>query len=171
MADEIAKLIDAAANSRNGDRDALMISMAFNHALRAIELVELRWSQINFKSGQIFVSRVKNSDESTHYLQASEIRALKRLQADSNSSEFVFLSERNAPMTIRGFHKLVVLAGERAKLPFAIHPHMLRHSKGYQLANKGTDTRLIQGFMGHKNIQNTVRYTKLDAKRFRGLES
>jgi site-specific recombinase XerD len=50
-----------------------------------------------------------------------------------------------------------------------IHPHMLRHSCGYNLVNKGTDIRIIQGYLGHRSISSTLRYTNLDSKRFAKL--
>jgi site-specific recombinase XerD len=168
--DEVTKLIDAARANRNGERDALMISMAFNHALRVRELVNIEWQQINLKTGRIFVERVKNGTPSEQYLTTDEMRKLRRLRNADPHARFVFLSERNAPMTIRGFYKIVAQAGERAKLDLRCHPHLLRHSKGFQLANRGTDTRLIQGYLGHVNIQHTVRYTALCAERYMGLE-
>ncbi len=168
--DEIARLIDAAKYSRNGERDALMVAMAYNHALRVSELVNLEWQQINLKTGRMFVERVKHGTPSEQYLASDEMRKLKRLRNDDPNARFIFLSERQLPMTIRGFYKIVAQGGQRAKLDINCHPHMLRHAKGFQLANRGTDTRLIQGYLGHVNIQHTVRYTTLCAERFRGLE-
>ncbi|HEY9755412.1 MAG TPA: tyrosine-type recombinase/integrase [Oculatellaceae cyanobacterium] len=170
-AQEIVSIIQATASNRNAERDALMISMAFNHALRASELVELTWDQIDLSRGALHVKRVKNGDSGVHFLQSKEIRTLKRLKDEHRGFDKVFISERQTPISARAFFKMLSIAGEKAKLPFPIHPHMLRHSKGYQLANKGTDLRLIQGYMGHKNVSNTVIYTKLDANRMRGLES
>jgi site-specific recombinase XerD len=54
----------------------------------------------------------------------------------------------------------------QAGIPFPVHPHMLRHACGYYLASKGQDTRAIQAYLGHKNIQHTVRYTELAPGRF-----
>ncbi len=62
--------------------------------------------------------------------------------------------------------KLLTRAGEKAELSFPVHPHMLRHACGFKLANDGQDTRAIQHYLGHKNIQHTVRYTELSAGRF-----
>ena len=71
------------------------------------------------------------------------------------------------PLTSKGFLKLVKPAGVAAKLPFTVHPHMLRHACGYKLTNDGHDTRAIQLYKGHKNIQNTVSYTQLSTHRFK----
>jgi integrase len=62
---------------------------------------------------------------------------------------------------------LVKRAGQKAKLPFQVHVHMLRHSAGYKLAGDGHDTRSIQDYLGHKDIRHTVRYTELSPKPFR----
>ena len=70
-------------------------------------------------------------------------------------------------MTPKAFHAVVGRIGTRAKMPFSVHPHMLRHACGYALANAGHDTRVLQAYLGHKNIQHTVRYTELAPDRFR----
>ena len=161
---------DTRNNGLNAERNALMVQLAFNHALRVSELVDLRWSDVSLKDGRIHCRRLKNSDDSVHFLRADEIRALKKLQSRKLHTEFIFISERGGPVSIRMFHKTIADAGSKAGIAFPVHPHNLRHAKGYQLANRGTDTRSIQTYLGHKNIQNTVRYTKLDANRLRGLE-
>ena len=80
---------------------------------------------------------------------------------------FVFNTERGDPVTRDWLLKMVRRTGELAKLPFSIHPHMLRHACGFKLANDGHDTRALQHYLGHKNIQHTVRYTELSPDRFR----
>jgi type 1 fimbriae regulatory protein FimE len=100
-------------------------------------------------------------------LRGDEIRALQRLQREQGLSSHVFMTERDGPMTPKAFHALFGRIGARAKMPFPIHPHMLRHGCGYALANAGHDTRALQAWLGHKNIQHTVRYTELSPDRFR----
>jgi integrase len=78
-------------------------------------------------------------------------------------------NERSGPATTAGFLKIIARTGEAAKLPFPIHPHMLRHSTGYKLANDGHDTRALQHYMGHKNIMHTVRYTEMAPDRFKNF--
>src|SRR6266542_1467836 len=100
-------------------------------------------------------------------LRGEEIRALRRLQREQGPSSHVFMTERDGPMTPKAFHALFGRIGARAKMPFPIHPHMLRHGCGYALANAGHDTRALQAWLGHKNIQHTVRYTELAPDRFK----
>jgi len=163
---EIDRLIKAARNNRYGLRDATMILMAFRHGLRAAELVDLRWEQVELgRNAVLHVRRVKQGVPSVHPLQGDEMRALRELKR-SAPSPFVFTSERGAPFTTAGFAKMIARAGEAAKLT-GVHPHMLRHACGYALANKGHDTRALQAYLGHKNIQHTVRYTELSPTRFK----
>ena len=167
---EVDKLIAAAGDNRNGHRDATMILAAYRHGLRAAELVALRWDAIDFAHGQVHVSRAKNGSPSVHPLAGVELRALRRLKRDQDpASPFVFTSERGAPFTTAGFRKMVARLGKAAGFDFPVHPHQLRHACGFQLANQGTDTRTLQAYLGHKNIQHTVRYTELAPTRFKNL--
>ena len=166
--DEVTRLMAAAGKlGRHGPRDAALILLAYRHALRVSELVALRWDQVDLKQGLLHVHRQKNGVPSTHPLRGPEIRALRQLQRDYPDTPYVFVTERKGPMTTSTVRKLLARAGEEARLGFPVHPHMLRHACGYKLANAGHDTRSIQHYMGHKNIQHTVRYTELAPDRFK----
>lgn len=155
---------------RHGHRDATMILVCYRHVLRVGELCALRWDQFDFEQGLVHIRRLKSGRPSVHPLRGSEIRALRRLKREQVlTSPYVFTTERRGPMTPAGFRKLLSRIGEAAELPFPIHPHMLRHSGGYKLANDGVDTRALQHWFGHRNIQNTVRYTELAADRFKSF--
>jgi integrase len=165
---EVESLMDACnKGNRQGHRDATMILMAFRHGLRAAELVTLEWSQVDLFRATLHVNRVKKGTPATHPIRGDAIRALRRLQRESAPGPFLFVSERGAPFTTAGFAKLVERAGKAAGLAFKAHPHMLRHACGYALANAGHDTRALQAYLGHKNIQHTVRYTELAPTRFK----
>jgi type 1 fimbriae regulatory protein FimB/type 1 fimbriae regulatory protein FimE len=165
---EVERLMAAARRNRWGHRDATMILVAYRHGLRAAELVDIRWDQVDFKTATLHVRRVKQGTPATHPVLGVELRALRRLQREQEPrSAFVFTSERDAPFTTAGFARMVERAGIEAKLAFKIHPHMLRHACGYALANRGHDTRALQAYLGHKNIQHTVRYTELSPTRFK----
>jgi len=165
---QIERLMAAARkSSRYGHRDATMILIGYRHGLRASELCDLQWSQVELATGRLHVRRAKNGSPSVHPMQGDEIRALRRLQREQGLSSHVFMTERDGPMTPKAFHALFCRIGARAKMQFPIHPHMLRHGCGYALANAGHDTRALQAWLGHKNIQHTVRYTELSPERFR----
>ena len=166
---EVERLIEAAKNNRWGHRDATMVLIAFRHGLRASELVDLRWEQVDLENAILHVRRAKNGNPATHPLTGKELRALRRLQRENPASPFVFVSERGTPFAVRGFQGMVERAGVAAGFDMKIHPHMLRHSCGYKLANEGVDTRTIQAYLGHKSIQHTVKYTELAPTRFRSL--
>jgi integrase len=167
---EVQKLQDVAKGNRWGHRDATMILVAYRHGFRASELVDLQWNQIDFEAGTLAVRRVKQGSPATHPIRGDELRALRKLQREQEpKSPFVFTSERGSPFTTAGFARLVERAGDAAKLGFKPHPHMLRHACGFALANKGHDTRALQAYLGHKNIQHTVRYTELAPDRFKNF--
>ena len=165
---EVARLQKAAGNNRWGHRDATMILVAYRHGFRVSELVDLRWDQIDFNAGTMAVRRAKRGTPATHPIRGDELRALRRLAREQDpKSPFVFTSERGAPFTTAGFARMVERAGEAAGFKFKVHPHMLRHACGFALANKGHDTRALQAYLGHRNIQHTVRYTELAPDRFK----
>src|SRR5262249_26290023 len=100
---------------------------------------------------------------STHPIRGDELRELRKLRKAS-TGPFVFMSERGGPFTTDSFNWMVKRAGQKAKLPFQVHAHMLRHSAGYKLAGDGHDTRSSQDYLGHRDIRHTARYTELSAK-------
>ena len=145
-----------------------MVLVAYRHGLRVSELVDLRWDQVDFRTATLHVRRVKRGTPSNQPIVGDELRALRRLQREQEpASPFVFTSERGAPFSTAGFARMVERAGVGEKFGFKAHPHMLRHACGYALANKGHDTRALQAYLGHRNIQHTVRYTELSPKRFK----
>lgn len=167
---EIEELIAAAKRiGRHSHRNATMIMMAFRHGLRVCELVSLRWEQVDLREGLLHVNRRKNGISSTHPLYGPEIRALRKLARDYPDTAYVFVTQQKAPMTASMFRKIVAKVGEATEIGMPIHPHMLRHSTGFKLANDGRDTRSIQHYLGHKNIQHTVIYTQLSSDRFAGF--
>ncbi len=162
------KLLKASAQvGRHGARDRTLLLLGYRHGLRVSELVALRWEQVDFKAGLVHVSRVKNGTPSTQPIRGPELRALRELKREYPDSPYLFVTERGGPMTPATVRKLIARAGMLARLPFPIHPHMLRHSTGYKLASDGHDTRAIQQYLGHKNILHTVRYTELSPERFK----
>jgi len=161
---EVERLMEVARKrGRNGARDAAAILLAYRHGLRAQELCSLRWSHIDLRNGRMHVNRAKGGIESVHPLHGPEFRALRPLQG---SSAYVFTTEAGTPVTTSWFLRMIQRTGKAAKLPFPIHPHMLRHSTGYKLANQGEDTRSLAHYLGHRNLQSTARYTALAADRF-----
>ena len=117
--------------------------------------MSLRWDQVDLKAGLLHVARLKNGIASTHPIRRP-LRALHELRRAYPASPYVFVTELGGPMSPATFRKLFARASERAKVPFPIHPHMLRHSTGFKLANDGHDTRAIQQYLGHRNIMHTV---------------
>jgi integrase len=166
---EVEAVIEAARSNREGYRDALMVLLAYRHGLRAAEVVDLRWEQIDFKTATLHVRRAKNGTPATHPLTGRELRALRRHQRKAPLSAFVFTSNRGAPFSAPGFARMIERAAIKAGLGIKAHAHMLRHACGFKLAADGVDTRALQAYLGHRNIGNTVRYTALAPTRFKGF--
>lgn len=168
-AQEVSEILTLAGASRYGTRDKALILISFRHGLRASEATALTWDQIDLKSGRIEVQRLKGSDDSTQVLEHDEVRLLKKLKDESEDNRFVFMTERKTPMNAQGFFRLMSRLGQAAGYSFKLHPHMLRHGAGYEMANKDISTRKIQAFLGHKNIQHTVSYTTMSSSAFKGM--
>src|ERR1700722_1799495 len=165
---EVERLTKEARQGRYGHRDATLILIGFRHGLRASEICDLEWSQIELgRSASLHVRRLKNGKPSVHPLRGDEVRALRELRRQFPDSAFVFATERGGPFASAAVNRLIKRIGARAKLPFPVHVHMLRHACGYALANAGHDTRALQDWLGHRNIQHTVRYTELSPTRFK----
>ena len=170
---EMKKFLEAARKGRHGVRDYCLMLTAYRHGLRVSELIDIRHKDLDFDSARIYVRRLKGSLSTHQPIEGDELRSIRawlkiRENYPNANSNYLFLSERG-PLTRQAVNYLVEQIGKRAKLSFKVNPHMLRHSTGYYLANKGCDTRLIQDYLGHRNITHTVRYTRTSAHRFEGL--
>ena len=170
---EVEGLLKAARKGRHRVRNYAMLLVAFRHGLRVSELINLRMADLDLNTGRLFVRRLKGSLSTSHPLEGDEIRALRawlrqRINAPCCNSPLVFVSERG-PMTRQAFNYICSKIGKCAKLSINVHPHILRHSCGFALANKGCDTRLVQDYLGHRNITHTQIYTRTAAVRFEGL--
>lgn len=171
---EVARFLKAARSGRYGVRDYLLMLMSYRHGMRVSELIDVRTSEVDLEGATLHVRRSKGSLTTTQPIEGDELRAIRAWLRERSTmlvaanSPFLFLGERG-PLTRQALNYLCKGIGERAKLGFRVHPHMLRHSCGYALANKGYDTRLIQDYLGHRNISHTVIYTKTNSKRFEGM--
>lgn len=170
---EAKLMLDAARSGRHGTRDHLMLLMMYRHGLRVSELIDIRLHELDLNTSRLFVRRKKGSLSTHQPIEGDELRAIRawlrqRGEFPNASSNYLFLSERG-PLRREAINYLVAEIGKRAGLEFHVHPHMLRHSTGYYLANKGLDTRLVQDYLGHRNPAHTVRYTRTAATRFEGL--
>lgn len=166
--EEVDKLVKAVKSNRQALRDEILIKLMFHHGLRVSEAIDLEWSELELDRQRIHVKRVKNGDASVQPISGKMMRLLRQLQR-STKSGYVFESSTGNPLSTAGVFKMIRRAGAEVGMPY-VHPHMLRHACGFALANAGQDTRAIQGYLGHRNIQHTVRYTQLAENGFDGFE-
>lgn len=170
---ETEKLIAATQGSRNPARDRCLLLLMFRHDLRVSEAVGLNLSQIDLEGWTLHVQRLKGGLSTMHPLRGDECCALRAWLADRErmqpNTKTLFVSERRGPLSRKTAWLAIRRYGEAAGLEIAAHPHMLRHACGFALADQGADTRLIQDYLGHRNIQHTVRYTATNPARLEKL--
>ena len=159
----------AKTGNRHGRRDALMILMAFRHALRPARSSICAGSRSTSKRATLHVRRAKAARHRRIQLTGRELRELRRHQREQHGSPSFSSLNAARRSQRRGFRRMVERAGVDANLGIKVHAHMLRHACGFKLANDGHDTRSIQAYMGHRNIQNTARYTALAPGRFKNF--
>jgi type 1 fimbriae regulatory protein FimB len=171
---EVERLLEAAKDSRNEARDRCLLLLMFRHGLRVSEACRLKLDHVDLDSRVLHVLRLKNGLSTDHPLRGEELRAIADWLKERDrmkplpAVKTFFISERRRPLH-RSTVNLLLAKYSAASLPLHAHPHMLRHACGYALADQGADTRLIQDYLGHRNIQHTVRYTASNPARFQRL--
>jgi type 1 fimbriae regulatory protein FimB/type 1 fimbriae regulatory protein FimE len=170
---EITRLITAAKGNKDAflaTRNHLIILLSYRHGLRISELIALTWKQVELEEARIHINRLKGSNSGVHPMAADECRlAAKLRKSQPVKSPWIFTSKAGLVLTRDGVSKALAAIAEIAKLEIRFHHHMMRHSCGYALADRGNDTRLIQEYLGHRSIEHTVGYTALAADRFESL--
>lgn len=171
---EVESLLDCAQRSRNAERDYCLIYMSFIHGFRVSEACQLRLSDVDLKGACLHIQRMKNGFSTNHPLLRNEMKAIRawlkvRKTMGGAESDWLFLSRNGGPLTRQRVYQVISHLGKLANISVVSHPHMLRHACGYALADRGIDTRLIQDYLGHRNIRHTVRYTASNAERFKGV--
>ncbi|WEF28957.1 type 1 fimbria switch DNA invertase FimE [Klebsiella aerogenes] len=174
-AKEVQAMMQAARHGPTGERDYCLILLAFRHGMRISELLDLHYRDLDLNEGRINVRRLKNGFSTVHPLRFDEREAIERWTQQRASwkaaakTDALFISRRGTPLSRQQAYRIIRSAGEDAGTVTHTHPHMLRHACGYELAERGADTRLIQDYLGHRNIRHTVRYTASNAARFAGI--
>ncbi|HEJ0404583.1 tyrosine-type recombinase/integrase [Serratia marcescens] len=171
--EEVRSLLLTISKDRASYRDYCMVSMAFLHGLRVSELTGLKVTDYDPLSKKLHIRRLKGGFSTSHPLLPEESTALEQWLVErqafpGHSLSWLFLSRQGKRLSRQRFYQLLKEYGQKAHLPLPIHPHMLRHACGYNLAERGNDTRLIQDYLGHRNIRHTVLYTAANAARFNG---
>ena len=172
--EEVERLRNGAKKTRYPVRNELIVLMLYRHWLRESELCGLKLDQLDTEHGKIHIKRLKGSNSFSHPIPWDELRLIRRylrskVGRPGSSLPRLFVSERGNQLSRFTVIKIIESCRINAGFAKAISPHMLRHGCGYYLANKGADLRVIQDYLGHKNVQNTVIYTQLTGKQFQGM--
>jgi type 1 fimbriae regulatory protein FimB len=166
---EVDQLLQAAKRGRHGIRDHLLLLMTYRHGFRVSEITSLRRDAVNLSHTRLWVARLKGSLSVEQPIAGDELRAIKRyLATRTDNLPWLFISERGTQLTRQAVNYIIRQAAEAAGLR-NVHPHTLRHSCGYYLADRGTDLRTMQDYLGHRDPRHTVIYTRVTARRFEGL--
>lgn len=166
---EIKSLLEASKKSRHPKRNYLLLLMIYRHGLRVSEAINIKMSDLNVKESRIWVNRLKSGLSVEHPISGDELRALKRyFSSRKDNLPWLFVNERGTPLTRQAVNYIVSTTAKRAELE-NVHPHTLRHSCGFYLANKGYDLRLIQDYLGHRDPKHTAHYTRVVSRRFEKL--
>ncbi len=171
---EVERLLQQAREGENAERDYCLIYMSFIHGFRVSEACGVRLSDLDLRGRCLYIRRIKNGFSTNHPLLKDELRAIRawlavRASLRGADSDWLFLSRQGNPLTRQRVYQIISQLGKAAGISVESHPHMLRHACGFALADRGIDTRLIQDYLGHKNIRHTVRYTASNAERFEGV--
>ncbi|CAI2493367.1 Tyrosine recombinase XerC [Serratia fonticola] len=171
---EVERLLNCAKKSKNPQRDYCLVYMSFIHGFRVSEVCRLRLSDMDLRAKSLYIRRMKNGFSTNHPLLNNEIKAIRawlkiRKTKPGAESDWLFLSRQGGQLSRQRVYQLISGFGVQANIPVVSHPHMLRHACGFALADRGIDTRLIQDYLGHRNIRHTVSYTASNAERFEGV--
>jgi len=170
---EVENLVAAAKGSRFEARDGCLLMIMLRHGLRVSEACALRLEQADTESRVLYVARLKKGLSTTHPLRADELRLIKAWLADRSAMKATdkafFVSQHRKPLNRRTAWLAIRKYGDLAGLELPAHPHQLRHACGFALADQGADTRLIQDYLGHRDIRHTVIYTATNPARFERL--
>ncbi|MGK2893095.1 tyrosine-type DNA invertase [Klebsiella michiganensis] len=171
---EVESMLACASESTTPERDYCLLYMSFIHGFRVSEACGLRLSDVDFREGSLYIRRMKNGFSTTHPLLKEEKRAIRawlkvRAGLPGAESDWLFITRQGGAMSRQRAWQVINRLGKASGISVVSHPHMLRHACGFALADRGVDTRLIQDYLGHRNIRHTVRYTASNAGRFTGI--
>lgn len=164
--EQLERFLEAAKDY--GKREYAMFLFAVAHGARASEICNLRLSDVNFKTGQVRIQRVKGSLESVQtMLQVkgnglfNEAAALKEWLASRqpDAGDFAFNSQKAIQLRRETVFRLFREIARKADLPETLqHPHVLKHTLAMRMVRDGANAFLIRQQLGHKSFDSTLAY-------------
>lgn len=156
------------ANEKRTDRlknrDQALLMLMFASGLRASEVVNLTFNQVDFDNRIMKVSGKGNKDRLVPFTNSAKeamLNYINGLRKDllKEDTKYIFLNSKGNKMTVRGLEYILDEIEAKTGLYGKIHPHMLRHSFATKMLNRGADLRTIQELLGHSSIETTSIYT------------
>lgn len=146
------------------DRDQALLMLMFASGLRASEVVNLTFNQVDFDNRIMKVSGKGNKDRLVPFTNSAKeamLNYINGLRKDllKEDTKYIFLNSQGNKMTVRGLEYILDEIEAKTGLYGKIHPHMLRHSFATKMLNRGADLRTIQELLGHSSIETTSIYT------------
>lgn len=146
------------------DRDQALLMLMFASGLRASEVVNLTFNQVDFDNRIMKVSGKGNKDRLVPFTNSAKeamLNYINGLRKDllKEDTKYIFLNSKGNKMTVRGLEYILEEIEAKTGLYGKIHPHMLRHSFATKMLNRGADLRTIQELLGHSSIETTSIYT------------
>lgn len=166
---EVGQLLKAAKNTRYSIRNQLLITMMYKHGLRVSEVINIKLSDLNLNTSRIWIRRLKGGLSVEHPIPGEELRLIRKyLRTKENELPWLFINERNLPLTRQAVNYMISSVSKIAGLN-NLSPHTLRHSCGYYMASNEYHQRIIQDYLGHRDPKHTARYTRIAGKKFEGI--
>ena len=168
--EEIEAMINAVdMNKQEGQRNKAILETLYSCGLRVSELVNLKLSQINFRTGYIKIEGkgnkerigplgAKAKDEIRCYLKKDR----DRMKKARGFEDILFLNKMGKSLSRVMIFNIIKETALRAGLNKVVSPHTFRHSFASHLVNGGADIRTVQDMLGHESILTTEIYTHLD---------
>lgn len=167
---ELEKMLKAASNRRHKERDKAIMMVMYWHGMRVTELVNIKLSHLDLTAARLTAKRIKNSRSTEHPIRGDVMRSIKRWTnlRGLGGLPWLFVNERGTQMTRQAIWYIIKTTAEKARIE-GVHPHSFRHGCGYNMANRGTDLRVMQDYLGHKDPKHTVLYTRIAPRQFENL--
>lgn len=167
--EEVTRMIRLTTNLKH----RAMLAVMYGSGLRVSEVIKLRIEDINFDNLTLRIRMAKGKKDRYSIFSESIVPALQELAEGRGGSEALFFSNQRPGKAVsaRTLQNVFAQARRRARIDKPVSCHSMRHSFATHLLEGGTDLRVIQKLLGHKNIQTTTIYTGVAKRTLQNVRS